>query len=107
MFGKIKKLDFNGSGCPTIKELEPPNGDGFQMWETTSEGSPMSPVFATPEELAKWLYDNKASSFGSQTSTYEEWLTMITTTGWAPSAVLNVGEGTLKSGVSAISETEA
>ena len=32
---------------------EPPTGPGYQIWETVSEGSPISPVFATPEELAR------------------------------------------------------
>ena len=27
----------------------------FMMYETTSEGTPISPAFATPEELARWL----------------------------------------------------
>lgn len=78
------------------KPKEPPSGDGWQMWETTSEGSPVSPVFATPEELAHWLADNGASSFGSSTSTYEQWLAMIQV-GWAMSAAI-VG-GKLMSGV--------
>lgn len=34
---------------------EPPTGEGWQLWETVSEGSPISPVFATAEELAQWL----------------------------------------------------
>jgi hypothetical protein len=34
---------------------DPPEGEGWQLWETTSEGSPMSPVFAAPEELAGWM----------------------------------------------------
>jgi hypothetical protein len=37
------------------ESTEPPSGDGYQLWETVSEGSPISPVFATPEELADWL----------------------------------------------------
>jgi hypothetical protein len=27
----------------------------LQMYETTTEGTPISPVMATPEELARWL----------------------------------------------------
>lgn len=34
---------------------QPPTGDGWQLWETTSEGSPVSEVFATDRELAHWL----------------------------------------------------
>ena len=58
-------------------KTEPPKGDWYQMWETTSEGSPLSPAFKTKEELARWLVDNKASSFGSSISTYEQWMKMI------------------------------
>lgn len=78
---------------------EPPTGEGWQMWETTSEGSPMSPVFKTPEELAHWLADTNASAFGSLTATYEQWLSMIGA-GWAPSAVYTPETG-LISGVEA------
>lgn len=34
---------------------EPPAGAGWQVWETVSDGSPISPVFATREELIDWL----------------------------------------------------
>jgi hypothetical protein len=34
---------------------QPPTGEGWQLWETTSEGSPSSPVFTSSEELAAWL----------------------------------------------------
>lgn len=34
---------------------EPPAGEGWQLWEIVSEGSPVSPVFATGDELARWL----------------------------------------------------
>ena len=33
----------------------PPSGEGWQLWEIVPEGSPVSPVFATAEELAHWL----------------------------------------------------
>jgi len=44
------------------------------MYEDCSEGTPISPVFATPEECARWLADNGASAFGHMTATYEQWL---------------------------------
>jgi hypothetical protein len=46
----------------------------YQMYETTTEGTPISPVMETPEELAQWLADNNASWFGSSGALYEEWL---------------------------------
>jgi hypothetical protein len=75
--------------------------NGLCMYETTSEGTPISPVFATPEELARWLADHGASTFGYQTTTYENWLSMIAA-GWAPSAVST--DGALTSGVEFIAE---
>mgnify|MGYP001607413613 CR=1 FL=1 len=68
----------------------------LQMYETTSEGTPISPVMETPEELARWLVYNQASAFAGITATYEQWLKMIVR-GWAPSAYLD-GHG-IKPGV--------
>lgn len=73
----------------------------YQMYEDTSEGTPISPVMETPESLAQWLADNNASSFGGMTATYEQWLA-VARGGWAPSAVVEDGE--LKSGVEHMGE---
>lgn len=78
----------------------------LQMYEDTSEGTPISPVMETPEDLARWLADNGASAFAGETATYEQWLATIKR-GWACSAVLTVnrdGTGTLESGVAALAE---
>jgi hypothetical protein len=58
-------------------ETEPPTGDGFQLWETCSEGSPVSPVFATAEALAEWCEQN-ATTFASCKATKDQWLKMFT-----------------------------
>ena len=71
------------------------------MWETTSEGSPISPVFETPEELARWLADTNASAFGREGASYESWLGMIRG-GWAPSLIID--EKGMRSGVEAIAD---
>lgn len=60
----------------------------FMMYEDTSEGTPISPAFATPEELARWLVDNNASAFGDSTASYEAWL-RVARGGWAPSMVVS------------------
>ncbi len=73
----------------------------YQMYETTSEGTPISPVMETPEALARWLADNNASAFADMGATYDQWLTMIKGSGWAPTAV-NMGKG-LVSGVEGLS----
>ena len=72
----------------------------YMMYEDTSEGTPISPAFATPEELARWLADTGASSFGKDTASYEGWL-RVAKGGWAPSAV-SIGGGPLTSGVDAL-----
>jgi len=69
----------------------------LMMYETTSEGSPISPAFETPEELARWLADTGASSFGRSTASYEAWL-RVARGGYAPSAVI-IGNGEMQSGV--------
>ena len=71
----------------------------YMMYEDTSEGTPISPAFATPEELARWLADTGASAFGYDTATYEQWL-RVARGGWAPSAVYTPETG-LVSGVQA------
>ena len=56
--------------------VEPPEGDGYQLWENTSEGSPVSPVFATLEELCEWCADN-ATTFATERATKEQWMRML------------------------------
>jgi hypothetical protein len=72
----------------------------YQMYETCSEGTPISPPMKTPEELARWLTDNEASAFGDMTATYENWLCTIKK-GGAPSMYI-LKDNTLISGVEAI-----
>lgn len=86
-------------------KTEPPAGEGWQMWESVSEGSPISPVFETPEELARWLADTGAyaGGVGPGHASYETWLRMIHA-GWAPSMV-SVGGGVM-SGVEYVGRAE-
>lgn len=78
--GLAEALDYFGGG-PVSDDYMPdwPEAERthYMMYENTSEGTPISPACETPEELAHWLADNKASAFGSNTATYEQWLKMI------------------------------
>jgi hypothetical protein len=76
---------------------EPLEGPGYQMWETVSEGSPISPVFATPEELASWLVNHRPSD-----GSFDSWMNMITNGGWSPS--LMIENGRLMTGVDALGD---
>lgn len=69
---------------------EPPAGEGWQVWETVSEGSPVSPVMKTPEALAKWMTENDTSVM--EGTSYEHWLAFIHE-GWAPSMMSIPGHG--------------
>lgn len=71
----------------------------LMMYEDTSEGTPISPAFETPEELARWLADNGASAFANETASYEAWLS-VARGGWAPSMILT--SAGLQSGVAAL-----
>lgn len=42
-------------GCPDCDSEEPPVGDGWQVWETVSEGSAASPVFVDRADCVAWL----------------------------------------------------
>ncbi len=75
----------------------------YQMYEDTSEGTPISPVFASPEEVARWCADNRASAMGGMTATYEQWLE-VARGAWAPSMV--VQDGHVVSGVEVIFQGE-
>jgi len=52
---------------------DPPEGDGWQLWETTSEGSPLSPVFPTAADLAAWCAVH-ATLFANHRWTAAQWL---------------------------------
>lgn len=59
------------------KGYEPPTGDGFQLWTTTTEGSPMTPVFDSLEKLCEYCEKEKVSVFGSSTASKEDWMQML------------------------------
>lgn len=90
---------------PSPDDYMPAFPDGsatmLMMYEDTSEGTPISPAFDTPEKLAQWLADTRASAFGGMTATYEQWLATCKS-GWAPSMLL--GGGRMMSGVEAMSK---
>lgn len=72
----------------------------FQVWETVSEGTPVTPAFSTKEELVDYLV--KHGDFweerGFSRATAEKF---VMDTGWAPSAIITSG-GRIASGISAL-----
>lgn len=55
----------------------PEEATHLMMYETCSEGSPISPAMETVEELARWLADTKASIFGSNSADYDTWMQIM------------------------------
>lgn len=97
--GLQKALDWFGV-APNQEDYMPEWPDDerthYQMYETCSEGTPISEPMETPEKLARWLADTGASAFADMTAPYEAWLA-ICQGGHAPSAVMFAA--VLKSGV--------
>lgn len=81
------------------ERTEPPSGAGYQLWETVTEGSPISPVFASQEELAVWMSE---PARGGDQVTKDEAMRFIEA-GWAPTLVGIPGQGVV-SGVEAASK---
>lgn len=73
---------------------DPPAGEGWQLWETTSEGSPISPVFASADLLAEWMAQPERGRDWVPQSAARKFIDA----GWAPTAV-GSPTGGVRSGV--------
>ncbi|MGT2469283.1 hypothetical protein [Paraburkholderia terrae] len=58
------------------QQMDPPVGEGFQMWSSV-ESCPVSPVFAGPSDLAKWMTEFGRPENFDIAPTYEVWLSLI------------------------------
>ncbi len=101
---------FYGNECPHCKgegidpeyleryemwePTEPPTGEGWQVWETVTEGSPDSPVFEAADEVVAWLIEGGYNPDGARLFVEE---------GWAPSLAFIPGKGVMK-GIDALPE---
>jgi hypothetical protein len=56
--------------------LDPPAGEGFQLWQTTSEDAPISPVFLTLDGLCTWAADH-ATTFAHERASAASWRAML------------------------------
>lgn len=81
---------------------EPPEGEGWQLWESVSEGSPISPVCATADELATWMSDPERGDRWVPSETARKFIDE----GWAPTGIASPGRGFV-SGVEAVGWTDS
>lgn len=84
--GSLERYEGQRAEAEAWTAPEPPTGEGWQLWETTSEGSPITPVFDSAEGLARWMSEHPVG-FAKSTITYEAALRWVTEDGWAPSMV--------------------
>lgn len=84
---------------------EPPEGDGWQVWETVSEGSPITPVFPTAAALVDHLstvgttWDQRSYSWSPAKGPWRrEAAEAFVASGWAPSFIAFGGHGPLLDG---------
>lgn len=84
--GRTDKYEGQSAEAEAWVPTEPPAGDGWQVWETVSEGSPISPVFADREGLVDWLC-SPAYTWGVSTPMSREQAARFVESAWAPSLV--------------------
>lgn len=89
--GSIEAYEGQRAAAERWEPTEPPEGEGWQVWETVSEGSPISPVFATREGLVQWLMSPEYSWGTSRPLTREQAENFVGD-GWALSVVVSGGE---------------
>ena len=58
------------------ESIDPPKGEGFQLWQTTSEGSPATPVFETLADLCIYAAEH-CTTFASHKATKDKWMEML------------------------------
>jgi hypothetical protein len=94
--GSVERYPGQYADAEAWEWTEPPPGDGWQLWETVSEGSPISPVFDSAEGLAGWMSSPAYTWGAASPMRYADALTFVRGDGWAPSFV--VADGRLTSG---------
>lgn len=66
------------------ERYDPPTGEGWQLWEDTTEGSPVSPVFSTSDGLIQYLVDAGYSESAAKSFVLDQQ--------WVPSGLMVDGK---------------
>ncbi|WP_280448401.1 hypothetical protein [Nocardia brasiliensis] len=82
--GSLEAYEGQRAEADAWEATEPPEGEGWQLWETVSEGSPVTPVFETREGLVEHL----SSSAYPRRLTRDEAEGLVEA-GWVPSGIGN------------------
>jgi hypothetical protein len=89
--GTIEEYEGQRQDAENWEPTEPPAGEGWQVWETVSEGSPISPVFADREGLIRWLM-SPAYTWGTSRPLTREQAENFVNSEWAPTGFIVNGE---------------
>ena len=100
--GSIEAYEGQRAEAEKWEPSEPPMGEGWQLWETVSEGSPVSPVFATSGELAAWMSDPDRGGDWVPPDVAAKFISH----GWAPTMMSSPDTGVI-SGVEAVGTSTA
>jgi hypothetical protein len=102
--GGLEAYEGQRAEAEVWEQTEPPEGEGYQLWETVSEGSPITPGFANASGLAQYMTEH---CWGSQTnrmaSSFAAAMKFIEA-GWAPSGVITTEHG-VEDGVEWVART--
>lgn len=93
----LEKYEGQRAEAEAWEPTDPPKGDGWQLWETVSEGSPISPVVATADELAGWMSNPERGDRWVPGDVARKFID----DGWAPTGIVAPGRG-YTSGVEAV-----
>lgn len=100
--GSLERYEGQREESDAWEREQPPTGKGWQLWETVSEGSPLSPVFTSADALAYWL-TTPACRRGMMEPMTIEVARGFVKAGWAPT-LLSVNDATPRDGVAVVGE---
>lgn len=86
--GSIESYPGQRAESESWEHEDPPQGEGWQLWESTSEGSPVTPVFESAEALGAYLYAHPRI-FGPGWKVRDEAsvVSWVQGDGWIPSGI--------------------
>lgn len=90
--GRVEVYEGQRAEAEAWEPTQPPAGEGWQLWETTTEGSPVSPAFPDQAGLIDWLTSKEAYD-GPVTREQAE---RFVNAGWAPTFIHTAATGLAK-----------
>jgi hypothetical protein len=87
--GSIERYPGQRAESDAWERTEPPTGEGWQVWETVSEGSPITPVFGTADALIGYLVTTGAWGKRWSRDAAERF---VKSDGWAPTGMVIGGK---------------